>query len=92
MGQYVFLGFCVLLLLWGNHFVASKAVDKGYKYWCWFFQSWLGILLLAFAPSANDTSLTDEQRSKRQSKWNTIGLTFEIIALLLTGVNVLSNL
>ena len=92
MGQYAFLGFFLLLILWGNHFVASKAVDKGYKYWCWFFQSWLGIVLLAFAPTANDSSLTIEQRSKRQSKWNTIGLVFEIIAVLITGINVVSNL
>lgn len=92
MGQYAFLGFFLLLILWGNHFVASKAVDKGYKYWCWFFQSWLGIVLLAFAPTANDTSLNIEQRGKRQSKWNTIGLVFEIIAVLTSAFNVMANL
>jgi hypothetical protein len=92
MGQYVFLGFFLFLGLWGNHFVASKAVDKGYKYWCWFFQSWLGIVLLAFAPTANDPKLSDQQRTKRQSTWNTVGLVGEIIALLITTLATLANL
>lgn len=79
-----FVVLVLLLILRGNQFVACKAVSKGYKYWCWFLQSWIGVNILVFTPDATKVDLSPDRCAAMQSSWSLVGITIWCLELMST--------
>jgi hypothetical protein len=89
MEMMIVLFLCSLLLIFGT-ITAFLAKRKGYNPYIWFFAAWfglIGLIVLAFMPSANAEDLDDDQKKAVKKRGDFIAIIFVVLTLILVVLN-----